>query len=113
MKTKRKTDNHSDKITPGFVRMQIYDYLESEGFKLNDERHKKLSLLLKENANAKNEEVLSRTNYQIAEITNKLHNREKAFKVRNYNSIPILCKTEDEHKSRGCYYECKFKEIKK
>lgn len=90
----------------GEVRKDVYEYLESQGFKMTEERHKALSTAMKLLANVKTEEIRAEAN----KVTLTLHARERAMGVRSWrDSQPILCKTAEDHKKNQCYFPCKFK----
>ncbi len=93
-----------DRVDPGSYRKRIYEYLETEGFKVTEPRHKMLSFLIKANANSLNEEYNKRFNRE----NNRLAEREKAMGVRSIGtSKPILCKTKEDHVKNRCYFNCK------
>lgn len=49
--------NTEGNIGPGYVRKNLYDYLEAEGLKMNDERHKAVKAAIILHTNATNEEL--------------------------------------------------------
>jgi hypothetical protein len=95
-----------ERVDPGSYRKRIYEFLESEGFKVTEPRHKMLSFLIKANANSLNEEFSKR----LIRLQNQLTEREKALGARSVKtSNPIFCKSKEEHEKKRCYFkECKI-----
>lgn len=80
---------NQDEMNPGRVRKDLYAYLESEGFKVTDERHKAIKTA-----------IVMHTNTTVAQLQKERENAVNA--LQNMKQVPKFQTMIDRMKKKQC-----------